>query len=301
MSRDRDLRDSARSERDRPRDERTPERSDDPHDVFARDLDLPDGPKRERVGEYKLRGSETRILAVVGAFRAVPQEDLERGGRPSRSLSKDVERLSRAELLTSQPYVTGCDRCTLLTLTERGHSLLESNRHQGLGTDRQLYYPGPAKRRELAHDSRLYRAYRDAAGRLTRDGCRISRVRLDNELKREYQRFLQEPNRRRRDSTGRPGRDREAIAMWADQHGLRVVDDSVKFPDVRIEYDRPDGERRHEDIEVITPNYRGAHVSGKVAAGFSCYRYGSARIGGARSSNRSGRSRDSRLAEEMLK
>lgn len=300
MSRDRDPRDETLSERDRPRDERTAERPDDPHDVFVRDLDLPDGPKRERVGEYKLRGSETRILAVVGAFRAVPQEDLERGSRSSRSLSKDVERLRGAGLLTSQPYMTGRDRCTLLTPTERGHSLLESSRRQGEGTDQQVYYRGPGKARDLAHDSRLHRAYRDAAGHLTKDGCRVSRVRLDIELKREYQEFLQAPNRRRRDSIGEPVRDGDAILKWADRQDLRVIDDSVKFPDLRVEYDRPDGERRHEDIEVITPNYRGAHVSAKLAAGFSCYRYGSARIGGARSSARGGRARDARLAEEML-
>lgn len=300
MSRDRDPRDETLSERDRSGEEAAARRPDDPHDVFVRDLELPEGPKRERVGTYKLRGSETRILAVVGAFRAVPQEDLERSSQATRSLSKDVERLRQAELLTSRPYMTGRDRCTLLTLTERGHSLLENSRRREPGTGRQLYYPGPGKHRELAHDSRLYQAYRDAERSLAQDGCRVSRVRLESELKREYQQFLQEPNRRRRDATGEPVRDRDAILRWAEQHGLPVIDDSVKFPDLRVEYERPDGERRHEDIEVITPNYRGAHVSGKVAAGFTCYRYGSARIGGARASNRSGRARDARLAEEML-
>jgi hypothetical protein len=68
---------------------------------------------------------------------------------------------------------------------------------------------------------------------------------------------------------------------------------------LRVEYERADGTRGHEDIEIVTVNYRGAHASRTAAAGFKCHRYSSARVGGARSSTRGGRSRDPRLAEEM--
>lgn len=51
----------------------------DTHDlreVFSRDLELPRGRDREivrdRDNEYSLRGSETRTLSTVGAFRVVP-------------------------------------------------------------------------------------------------------------------------------------------------------------------------------------------------------------------------------------
>ena len=48
----------------------------DPRDVFMRDLDLPRGHDREivhdaRNREYNLRGSESRTLSTVGAFRVV--------------------------------------------------------------------------------------------------------------------------------------------------------------------------------------------------------------------------------------
>src|SRR6516225_8332052 len=64
-------RDDARwSERDHDAHDR-----DDTRDAFTRDLNLPHGPDREIVRdrdlEYTLRGSETRILATVGAFRVV--------------------------------------------------------------------------------------------------------------------------------------------------------------------------------------------------------------------------------------
>jgi hypothetical protein len=64
-----------RDEDPRDRDGRERDRT-DPRDVFLRELDLPRGPQRERVfdgdREYTLRGSESRTLATVGAFRLVP-------------------------------------------------------------------------------------------------------------------------------------------------------------------------------------------------------------------------------------
>lgn len=58
---------------------------------------------------------------------------------------------------------------------------------------------------------------------------------LEVDLKREYQQFLQEHNRRRPDSDGRPDRDEAEIESWAREHGLPYFDDQVHFPDFRIE------------------------------------------------------------------
>ena len=55
-----------------------------------------------------------------------------------------------------------------------------------------------------------------------------------------------------------------------------------------------DGRHRHEDIEVLTVHYRGAHGSAAARSGFTCYGAGSARTGSGRPSN-------PRLAEELLK
>jgi len=103
---------------------------------------------------------------------------------------------------------------------------------------------------------------------------------LDGDLKREYQSFLQDHNRDRPDSDGRPDRDAAEIAQWAQQHDLPYFDDTVHFPDVRIEYE-VDGRARHEDVEVLTPHYRGAHLAGRAKSGFRCYSAGgSGRSGG---------------------
>lgn len=66
---------------ERDRDSRDREEGLDPRDVFMRDLDLPRGLDREivhdtRDREYTLRGSESRILSTVGAFRVVSSRDL---------------------------------------------------------------------------------------------------------------------------------------------------------------------------------------------------------------------------------
>lgn len=273
-------------------------------DVFSRDLDLPRGSSRERVrinaAEYSLRGSEVRTLGTVGAFRVVPAEELRRPQDRGNALRKDLEHLRELGLVRTMPYVVGRDRTTIVTLTERGRDVLEAARRPRERQASQSFYAGIAKERELAHDVRVHRTYEDAAARLISDGGRVQRVVLEQELKREYQSFLQSPNRGRSNSSGRPQRDAIEISRWAQEHQLPVVDGHVQFPDLRIEYEGRDGRREVQDIEVMTPHYRGAHAAAKVRAGFTRYHATGARLGGARSSARGARVRESRLAEEML-
>jgi hypothetical protein len=97
----------------------------------------------------------------------------------------------------------------------------------------------------------------------------VRRVVLEEELKREYQRFLQAENRARRERGETPEDRAEAVARWAQEHQLPYDDGHVQFPDARIEYDTRDGRRAIENIEVVTPHYRGAHAAAKVRAGFT--------------------------------
>src|SRR5438067_1172054 len=71
----------------------------------------------------------------------------------------------------------------------------------------QTFDAGVNRPREVAHDAQLYRAYLREADRLREQGADIRRVVLDQELKREYQEWLQASNRGRADSDGRPDRD----------------------------------------------------------------------------------------------
>ena len=274
----------------------------DPRDVFTRDVDLPRSrerrPVRERDHVYEINATESRMLATVGAFRVVAESDLHDGRGDTR---KGLRHLEREGLVRTSP-LSSDDRAMILT--DRGRDLLEANRHEPQRRSwepRQTFYAGLRKPRELTHDSKVYRAYLRAEERLRESGGRANRVALDYELKREYQRFLHERNRGKKDCDGRPDREPHEVAQWARQHDLPYDDDGhVHFPDARIEYEDRDGVSRHEDLEIVTGHYRGAHAGAVARSGFSCYRAIASMVGGCASTGRRGGSRHPRLAEELL-
>jgi DNA-binding MarR family transcriptional regulator len=275
----------------------------DPRDVFTRGLALPRGTRRQRVvlrqRTYELSGSDVRLLATVGAFRAVPRRDVEPpDGRVPGGRDRQIEHLRSAGLIETRPFGAGRSRTTLVTLTERGRDLLDAAQDRSLD-DRQRFYAGFARRPEITHDAHFHQAYERAAKAIRERGGHVRRVVLDYELKREYQRFLQERNRQKRDSDGRPDRAADEVREWALAHRLPYEDEHVQFPDVRIEYENRDGRREIEDLEIITPHYRGAHAAAKGRSGFQQYRSGGVRIGG-RSGRGRGRPFDPRVAEDIL-
>jgi hypothetical protein len=274
-------------------------------DVFTRDLSLPRGQEREivhgRDRTYQLRGSESRALATVGAFRVANASNLrDHDGRTADPRRGDLRHL-REEGLLQVVRIEG-HRDPAVVLTNRGKELLESHRLDRAQQPRQAFYAGLRKPRELEHDSQLYAAYLRAAERVEDRGGRVERVVLDYEIKRDYQRFLQDRNRNRSDADGRPDREAHEIAAWARQHELPYFDEQVHIPDVRIEYEDVDGRMRHLDIEVETPHYRGAHAAAASRSGFACYHVSSARIGCGGRAGGGGRSGpDLRIIEELLR
>ena len=184
-----------------------------------------------------------------------------------------------------------------MTLTDRGRELLERHRRTDREGASQAYYTGIVKPRELAHDAQLYRAYERTAERLKEKGAKVTRVVLDYKLKRDYQRFIQDLKRQRRGQEQDADRHAADVAEWAASRELPVIDDHVHFPDVRIEYERPDGDQRVEDIGVVTPHDRGAYAAAKGRTGFSAHRI-STGLGGR--GGRSGRSPNPRIFEEFL-
>ncbi len=292
-----DPRDDARwPERER----EPPERTFDPREPLTRNLDLPRGLEREMVRdrdrEYTLRGSETRTLATVGAFRVVSSRDLrDHHDRPLDPRSGDLRHL-REQGLINTVRVPG-SREHAVALTKEGRGLLERHRERDQG-NRQTFWDGLKREREREHDLQVYRAYERAVERLANRGARVERVILDHELKREYQTWLHERDRDRSDYDGHPDRTDEEIRGWAIEHDLPYFDDEVHFPDLRIEYQEPDGRWDHDDIEVTTEHYRGAHAASVARSGFSCYGGSSLRIGGGGGS-RGGGGHQGGLAEEM--
>ena len=233
-----------------------------PRDGLMHDLDLPRGHDRQlvvnRARTYELNGEDSRTLAAVGAFRVVPERrhrNQRRDAGPSPRRGAHPHR--RAGRLQSgrRPHEGGPRpaRCQPPSQTRATHR--RSTRA----------WAAPA----IDHDAHLYAAYREEETQLPpeHEHIEIRRIVLEQDLKREYQEFLQERNRDRPDSDGRPDRDEEEIRRWAQDRDLPYVDERVQFPDFRIEYE-VDGRERHEDVELLAQHYRGAHAAGRASTGF---------------------------------
>jgi hypothetical protein len=272
----------------------------DSRDVLTKNLDLPRTrerrPVRERDRVYEINGAESRMLATIGAFRIVAESDLHDRRDDTREAQRHLE---REGLLRTSP-LSSDDRAVVLT--NRGRDLLEANRYERpdrAHEPRQTFYAGLRKPRELTHDTKVYRAYQRAEGRLRDGGGRVRRVVLDYELKRDYQRFLHERNRGKKDCDGRPDREPEEIARWAREHELPYDNGHVRFPDARIEYEDRDGRSRHEDLEVVTGHYRGAHAGSAATSGFTCYLSIGGSVGGRGGGGR--RTAHPRISEELIR
>jgi hypothetical protein len=259
----------------------------DPRDGLMHDLDLPRGEERELVVDrdrvYELNEEDTRALASVGTFRVVPEDDLD--------ADRDTLQHLREEELAETIDLGGNERG--LVLTKEGRELLDSHALERNDGERQAFHAGVSRPREIYHDSNLYATYRQEEARLRDEhgDIDIRRVVLEQDLKREYQEFLQDHNRNRSDSDGRPDRGEDEIRGWASEHDLPYFDGQVHFPDYRIEYE-VDGREQHEDVELFTPHYRGAHAASRTKTGFRIY------VVASRGGGRSGP--HPRILEELL-
>ncbi len=212
---------------------------------------------------YRLRNSEISTMVELGKFRAGAKEDLAEFvyGRNNDRMRPDVENLLRQGLIEmkSIPHEEMGSR-QLLTLTKNGHRFLTQTQSAGKG---QALYHGFTKPREAHHDADLYRLYQKAAEKIEGQGGRNLRIVLDYELKKHLYRDLAKLGKDRNSADGK-----HAIA---ENHGLQVVRGKIPVPDIRIEYETPDGERARVDLELATGHYRGRNLSEKVRAGFSIY------------------------------
>lgn len=227
------------------------ERNDSPRTYYVRDH------------VHLLRDSEMNSLKEIGKFRVIPVPDLAKlayGGNRERT-EKDIRALARQSLLKDRTLeISRKKTLRVVTLTKAGHRLLKNTSQV---PDNQPIYHGLVKPRELKHDADLYRLYHKEAARIERDGGRPVRVLLDYELKRNLNRDLAllGPDKDNAD------RKREI----AEKHCLEVINGKIPVPDLRVEYESPELELRHVDLELATRDYRPRAMAEKASAGFSLY------------------------------
>jgi hypothetical protein len=59
----------------------------------------------------------------------------------------------------------------------------------------------------------------------------------------------------------------------ANEQQLPMVDGKIVLPDLRIEYETPEGDLDHVDLELATEHYHRGHMEMKARAGFKMYRF----------------------------
>jgi len=166
----------------------------------------------------------------------------------------------------------------VLALTKDGLEVLERHWAEDRedDEDRQEFYAGVVKPRELAHDAQLYRLFQTERDELESEGASVTHVALDFELKRDYHQYVEE--------RVREGADRdEARREFAEEHDLPFRSKQTQLPDLRVEYETPDGQRGYRDLELATESYSRTQLAGKHFAGFRVYRAAGARLGSSSS------------------
>ncbi len=260
----------------------------------AREGTDPRRPQRNKIPSQtigmQLRPEERKVMLELGRFRVVRTRDLADAvyDGKHRKFGEDLNYL-RSKGLVQTRHINlrrdgtrrQIDRTEVATLTRDGRAWL---RKSGEVPEDQTVYYGFVKPREMEHDSLIYRAYRDAAQRIERDGGSNLRVKLDFEIKADVQKDIYRARK------ADPKRDMGDIKQdVAAKHALPFVNGGIQIPDARIEFDRKDDDARsqeadqgtrtggHEDIEVLTAAYRRGHLRAKAQAGFRNYASGSDR------------------------
>jgi hypothetical protein len=193
----------------------------------------------------------------------VPADDLARiayRGDGSR-MESDLRNLSRQGLV-EEGRIEGHSSysTTVLTLTKDAYRLLE---RAHLVSNRQTIYHGLVKPKEARHDADLYRLYHKVAREIADVGGKVRRVVLDYELKQELYRKLS-----RVDPNKELAYERIRVA---NEYDLKVVNDKIPVPDLRIEYEDECRELRRLDLEIATRDYRPQGLAEKAKAGFHLF------------------------------
>ena len=215
---------------------------------------------------YELTARERDTLGEIGRFRTIATDDLlkHRYAGKAGALRKDLVHMQQQGLLHRRSISVGKNRDTLVivALTREGAEIARQDEKL---PEQQSIYSGFVKPAEVPHDAAIYQMYQAEAAGIEARGGTIRRVVLDYELKKEvYSKLARE---RDAGALEYSHRQREI----ADEQGLPVVDGKIALPDLRIEYDTPEGDLDRVDLELATEHYHRGHMATKARAGFKMY------------------------------
>ncbi len=217
-----------------------------------------------------------QALEDLAVYRAVSFQDLSdaRFGGNDFAARRGVSQLQAAGLVVrgtgwgpkGRPFL-------VLAATPSGSREAARNGRPG-----QRRWHGLVKPAEAHHDTAVYRAALERIAELESEGFRITRVRIDAELKSELAKAAERARAAGGDRAAREAQHRKAREL-----GLPVEGGKVHVPDVQIEYE-PAGERAglesgRANVEVVTASYKAGSIRAKAALGFHLAASGSAAAG----------------------
>ena len=248
------------SRQDRPARE---DRARDKRAGHRREHDARDRPRRTRTERTRA------AIADVGLYRAVSYTDLSAqhfDGHPCTT-RRLVTQMRRAGLIEEHEAAgPRGNTFTVLTATERGCDAAHRAAVDAGHAAEQRTWTGLVKPAELSHDTAVYRAALDERARIEAEGGRVTRVRIDAELKATIATATEKARAE--------GGDRAADAARfkaAHELGLPVEDNRVLYPDAQLDIEDRDGRSGRVNVEIASDHYHAAAIAAKAGAGFAMH------------------------------
>ena len=230
------------------------------------------GHRREHDAREPARSIGARKRAAtadVGMYRAVSYQDLSDthfDGHPYAT-RRAVDQLVRQGLVREhQAKGPRGGAYTVLTATPDGARLAQRAARDAGHDAGQQTWSGLVKPAELSHDTAVYRAALHEQARIEASGGRVTRVRIDAELKQVVARATETA----RVAGGRRAAD-EARRTAAQALGLPVREDRVLYPDAQLELEDREGRSGRVNVEIASEHYHAAAIAAKAGAGFAMH------------------------------
>ena len=226
----------------------------------------PDARDRTR----RTRTQRTRAaIADVGLYRAVSYKDLSErhfDGHPYAT-RRMVTQMKQAGLI-EEHEATGPqgNPFKVLTATERGKGAAHRAAVDAGLDPEQRTWSGIVKPAELSHDTAVYRAALDERAPVEAEGGRVTRVRIDAELKA----VVATATEKARAADGDRAAD-DAKRAAAQELGLPMHDDHVMYPDAQLEIEDSEGRSGRVNVEIASDHYHAAAIAAKAGAGFAMH------------------------------
>ena len=234
------------------------------HDTRTHDPEARQRPRRSRTERAR------DAVADVGLYRAVSYTDLSDrhfDGHPYAT-RRSVNHLIRAGLIEEHEATGPHGRSfTVLTATEPGRDVAQRAAVDAGHVPEQQTWSGMVKPAELSHDTAVYRAALDERARIEAEGGRVTRVRLDAELKQMVATATEKAR-----AEGGDREAHEAKLTAAQALGLHVVsNDQVLYPDAQLDIEDADGRSGRVNVEIVSDHYHAAAIAAKAGAGFALH------------------------------